>query len=407
MRAGVLGMARTMGMSAPTQARSDSRRMPAAMERSTGRSRRRTSAMPVTVARATWGFTARTTTWAPDAAAVLSVPAAIPKRSRTRSHWAGSVSAPRSRPGDTPSAMRPPMRLLPMLPQPMKAMTESMSCSLCSRLLRPRTENPRADAHHGSAFRHRRAQVRRRAHGQSVQLEALRPEPLETLAQGAEGAALGLQVRGRGRHGHEPAQPETRQGGHARGQFRQFLRRDPRLGGLVVDVHLDEDIERRLSLRPGLGEAAGDAEPVHGMDPVETRGHVPGLVRLDAPDEVPAKVRSPGLRHLGERFLQVVLAEVPLPAVGGRPDRVRGVSLADCQQAHGTRCATEFTLRCQDGFRNGGEGLCDVFHAMSVRYTRRTATENGDPGAPGRTSKNGLRAARTLARHFSEFIVKP
>ncbi|MNZ32534.1 hypothetical protein D3C78_498650 [compost metagenome] len=116
----MLGMQRTMACS-PSQRSRLAQGMPAAMETistpagSAGARARQTSFI-------TCGLTASTTMSAPAAAAALSSKTAMPcsPAMRWRCSACGSLAVMRS--AGTLRAIRPPIRLVAMLPAPMKAM---------------------------------------------------------------------------------------------------------------------------------------------------------------------------------------------------------------------------------------------------------------------------------------------
>jgi hypothetical protein len=55
----------------------------------------------------------------------------------------------------------------------------------------------------------------------------------------------------------------------------------------AAQVHLDAALQRGFVCGTLLVQALGDAQPVHGVYPVEVRGHGCGLVRLQAAHEMP------------------------------------------------------------------------------------------------------------------------
>ena len=72
-------------------------------------------------------------------------------------------------------------------------------------------------------------------------------------------------------------------------------------------------------------------------------------------DQVPAKPQVGGAVHLLERLLDLVLAEIDLPAVGGGSDVIGGEGFGDGNEADGGRIATGPVGRARDTIANVGQ----------------------------------------------------
>ena len=98
---------------------------------------------------------------------------------------------------------------------------------------------------------------------------------------------------------------------------RHLRRRDAALAVFRGQPDLQQHVERAGVMRPLGAQPLGDPCPVERMHPLESLCHVAGLVRLQLADEMPGERQVPQRLELGERFLDVVLAELPLTGRGG------------------------------------------------------------------------------------------
>ena len=79
-------------------------------------------------------------------------------------------------------------------------------------------------------------------------------------------------------------------------------------------------------------EPLGNADPVHGVHPVEERRGLARLVGLQRADEVAAKCEARERLEMRARFLHVVFAEVGEPRGEGRFHALDRLRLADADQ---------------------------------------------------------------------------
>jgi hypothetical protein len=95
-------------------------------------------------------------------------------------------------------------------------------------------------------------------------------------------------------------------------QINDFDHGNARFTGLVVDIHLQADIEVRQLFRSLIAQSLRYLKAVDRMDPVEAVGNSLGLVALQVPDEVPAQVVASGPGYLFEAFLDKILRKITL-----------------------------------------------------------------------------------------------
>ena len=124
---------------------------------------------------------------------------------------------------------------------------------------------------------------------------------------------------------------------HGGDQRQQFIGRHTRLAGRAVDIDLQANLQRRQCVWPLLGQALGDLEPVHGLDPVKVFSHQPGLVTLDRTNAVPLQTLRPRQRHGAHGsdffypFLYIVLAKAALTGEHRLAHGVRAEGFGDSQ----------------------------------------------------------------------------
>jgi len=89
---------------------------------------------------------------------------------------------------------------------------------------------------------------------------------------------------------------------------------------------------------PLLAQSLGDFQSVDAVDPIEMLGHQTGLVALNRADAMPDQTCGGGLGaqlpNLVDAFLDVVFAEIHLPASRHGADGFHPESLGDSQQTH-------------------------------------------------------------------------
>src|SRR5690606_33866422 len=354
--AGVLGMQRISGVSAPSQAARLSQVMPAAME-ITSWPERRGAGSAAHTACMTCGLTDSTSTSQSRASSALSVVVWMPNWRCSRSSCSALVSLASIWPALKLFCSMPPMRLVAMLPAPMNPI-RGVVISLflcCGSGVVAGAEQRSADTHQGRALGDGLVQIVAHAHGQGVQRQL---EGSHGLAQGAQWYAAGGAVAGRCGDGHQATQTQAGQGGHGAGQFRQLGQGYPGLAGLAADVHLQADIQRCQLVRPLGRQSLGDFQAIDAVHPVEMLGDGPGLVRLDRPDEVPDQRQILQFGHLGQGFLQVILPDV-LDAGSDRfADVRRCPGLADRHQGDLRGITTGSVRSTQNAHTNVCNILC-------------------------------------------------
>ena len=99
-----------------------------------------------------------------------------------------------------------------------------------------------------------------------------------------------------------------------------------------------------LSAGALLVQALGDAQPVHGVYPVEVSGHGRGLVRLQAAHEMPGDRQIREQRDFGQGLLHITLAHVLQPCRCGLADAPGRMRLGDTHQRDGA-CSAPVQLR--------------------------------------------------------------
>ena len=91
------------------------------------------------------------------------------------------------------------------------------------------------------------------------------------------------------------------------------------------------------------------------MDQIEARAGFFCFVRLEMADQMPAERKIRGLVHLGQRFLDAVLAEIDLPGRRCFAYGFRWKCFGDGDESDGCRIAAR-TLRCA---RNASADVCE------------------------------------------------
>src|SRR5438876_509169 len=366
--AGRLGMARTTATPGPHQASSAATRSPAATEtRSGGRAPQCPASAPST-ALASSGFTASTTTEAPATAAALSA-AAVMASSRARRSREAALGSPTLRcSGRVPERSSPVMRARPMLPAPSTAMRLLVMAAALysigqkrlrrllpsqpidgvnragerrdsrrrkdgrSRLGRAGSEQRGSQAHDRRALGDRGLEVAAHAHRQRVEPRAPGVELIAELAKLREPGALARRLGLLGWNAHQAAQCEARQRRDCRGEGAKLAGRDAALGGLARQIHLQADVEGRAGRGALCREPLRDPRAIERVHPGELLRDRTRPVGLHPPDEVPGQSALAQRGDLGQRLLQVALAEMLEAAGGGGAEERDGLRLADGEE---------------------------------------------------------------------------
>src|SRR5258706_5434377 len=209
----------------------------------------------------------------------------------------------------TPPETSPPMMARAMLPPPTKASLVS-DTNLAPAKLVSDTKYRRPDAHHGGAFLRRLGKVVAHAHRQRVELDSLRANRFECLAQRRELATSLVLVRCLARHSHQAPQFQARHRGHLPREPERMVRLDSPLRLLAADVHLDADVQRSGAIGTRLRERGGRPGAIHAVHPVEALRYIAGLVGLQVANVVPRGLQIRQRREFGKGFLDVALAEI-------------------------------------------------------------------------------------------------
>ena len=135
------------------------------------------------------------------------------------------------------------------------------------------------------------------------------------------------------------------------------------LGRFAGQIDLHEEPDGPAFSASALLEPVRDGGAVDRVDDVEPSPRLFGLIGLEMPNEMPRDGQVGRGVHLGEGFLELVLAEVDLAAVGGGPYVVE----AECL---GNREETD-----RGGVASG-----------PARRPRNTFADSGDPGS----ERNGI-----------------
>ena len=186
---------------------------------------------------------------------------------------------------------------------------------------------------------------------------------------------IGCRLGIRRRNGHQARNRQRRlvRRGEQRGQFRN---RATALLRLVADIDLQEAGRTPSGPLHRAGERRDQRRPVDGVDRVEQRDGVLGLVRLKLADEVQRDIR-PRLaqsRPLRLRFLHAVLAIGALPCSEQRDDRLGVVQLGHGDQREVGPGTPGQRRGPVDRGANGGEPLGGVVvkHVPGYRHAHGT-----------------------------------
>ena len=124
-----------------------------------------------------------------------------------------------------------------------------------------------------------------------------RPSPRRrsyTSTRGRSTARLPIEPGAGPGNGHQAPEAQPGELGDRRGELRGLVDPHPRLGRFLAHVDLETHVERRQPRRALVAQAPCDAQPVHGLDPVEALRHRPRLVGLKGAHEVPFDAAGPG-----------------------------------------------------------------------------------------------------------------
>ena len=168
------------------------------------------------------------------------------------------------------------------------------------------------------------------------------------------------------RNRHEPAQTNARQFQQLRREFCQSGRRDTRLLRLVVDVDLDQYVERVGIDGALIRQALRDFGAIEGLHPLKVVGDIARLVRLDRADEMPLQLQVTQRVDFRQRIVQVVLAELGDSTRRCRSNRVGRLRLR-CRDHTNRIVQTTASLRglC-DTLLNVGDVVADRVHGGCV-----------------------------------------
>src|SRR5438445_2607012 len=224
-----------------------------------------------------------------------------------------------------------------------------------------------------------------------------------------------------GRRGdrHQSAQREPWRCGDGGGKYLDCIRRAARLARLVVDIDLDQYIERRRIFRPQAVQRRNQPGAIERLQPVEMLRDFARLVRLQRADHMPldkgTELVKPRPNHprpfkkklalFAERFLHVVFAERALAQRGKLRDVRRRLGLAHGDETYTPARALRGSV---DARRDCAQILGDI-HQHSLHscdglalYSRRTR-----PGAYcGRKADSTLGGLRMDIAELLAFSIK-
>src|SRR5438874_3692780 len=160
------------------------------------------------------------------------------------------------------------------------------------------------------------------------------------------------------RQAHEPGDGQTVAFAAGRNKGVGLFRQHSRLLRLATGIDLDEQRGRAALLGDLLGQRLGEACPIDGVDGVEERDRLLGLVGLQCTDEMEL---DPSMalferRPLRLRLLHAVLAEYPLARGDDRLDRFRAERLRNGNERHPGRISPRF-----------GTSACDLIADLRQR----------------------------------------
>ena len=114
------------------------------------------------------------------------------------------------------------------------------------------------------------------------------------------------------------------------------------LAVLVINIDLDQDIQRRQRGRTMAGQRGDQLGAVNALHPVKMPGGQVGLVGLQVADQVPFQAQAGQLADLVHRFLHIVFTEGALPLRRQRGDRTGRLGFGHrqqpCRRPAGGRC---------------------------------------------------------------------
>ncbi len=128
---------------------------------------------------------------------------------------------------------------------------------------------------------------------------------------------------------------------------------------LLADIDLHEAARPAPALFHGLGEGGHEGRAVDGVDDVEQRHGLLGLVGLKLADKVELHIGilAPKVRPFGLRFLHPIFAKGALPRVDKGPDRILRMSFGDPDQSDVIGVTTCQRRSARDSCTNLGKPL--------------------------------------------------
>jgi hypothetical protein len=175
-----------------------------------------------------------------------------------------------------------------------------------------------------------------------------------------------------GRDAHQPLDGEPERIAAMPQQRFGLAHGDAGLLRLVAGVHLDEQLQHAAGARHFVRDRIGDFRPIYGLDGVEQRHRVAGLVGLQRPDQMQLDVREAlaqrGPFALG--LLHAVLAEGALASLDDGEDVLGAEGLAHRDEVDVTRIAAGVARRRFDAAANRPEPCLLLLHHVPPNRIR-------------------------------------
>ena len=128
------------------------------------------------------------------------------------------------------------------------------------------------------------------------------------------------------------------------------------------EIDLDQHLDAASRFSRGLIDPLQQVDAVDRVNRADGARGLPRLVRLQVPDEMPGGFEVVAAFDLGQRFLDLVLAEVALPGSSRRPDGFDRKCFRDGDEADAGGVAPDPAGGVRDTFANA---------ASRVRRSRR------------------------------------
>ena len=186
------------------------------------------------------------------------------------------------------------------------------------------SEDGRPDAHEGGAFFDRDREVVAHAHGELGEVALMRGGQL--VAQFPKPFEMGtdfFEILIVGRHRHEPANLEMRQGDEFAEGGTRFRNGKSEFGVVVRDIDLKEDLRGQAEFSREATDLSGEVGGVDAVNEGAMREDLARFILLQMPDEMLLHLGGE-FRHLSEQFLHLVFPEGALAGLNDLPHGLGG-----------------------------------------------------------------------------------